>query len=109
DESFVPQHLVAADLIYGRPGAFVRARDMLAELDRQNVPGHAASASQLFARASLRGGEPEAATILLTDSLERHRALLSEDAPLLAEFEALIERAESPLIAAAPPAPPGGS
>ncbi|MEO1369916.1 MAG: hypothetical protein AAFX50_22260, partial [Acidobacteriota bacterium] len=109
EESFVPQHLIATDLVNDRPDAFDRAAEMLAELDRQNVPGHAASASQLFARASLRGGDPEVATTLLADSLERHRALLSEEAPLLAEFQALVERAESPLIAAAPQTPLGGS
>ncbi|MEM7586294.1 MAG: serine/threonine-protein kinase [Acidobacteriota bacterium] len=113
-DSVLPQHLLAADLIHGRQGAVERATAFLAELDAAGGAGHAAIVAQLFGRAALRGdavalrgdaaalrgdaseasGAHEAAKTFLVDALNRHRLLMAGEAPLLAELEALIERAE---------------
>ena len=100
-DSVLPPLLLAADLIRGRQDALERATAMVAELDASNVAGHAANVCQLFARAMLRGGANEAATVLLVDTLNRHRSLMGPEAPLFAELEALIESAEGPRVAGA--------
>lgn len=99
-DSVLPQHLLAADLMRGRPGALERATAMLAEFDAHDGEGQAASVSQLLARAALRGGVHETTTVLLADTLGRYRALMDSGSPLLVELEALMERAESPRMAA---------
>ena len=100
-DSVLPQHLLAADLMRDRPGALERASAMLAELDGMDGAGRSANVSQLLARAALRGGAREAASVLLADALDRHRALMAPEAPLLAELETLSRRAEGPQMASA--------